>query len=189
MLDIVGPTEAAAQLGLRKSTVSEQARRFEAAGLLTRLPDGRFSYRAFLIARQMSGQPMKSRKLLATQDADGAAPTPDRPVEGAAVQVAAVNPQNERAAIQTEALRFKLARERGEYLPRDAVAREAATAGMVLRNALGQLGARLADELVVMTDRGEIQALIDRHVTDALTSCASHLSALSAESDDTAEAA
>ena len=178
--DIVTVTEAARRLGVDKALVSRQVRRFGLMG-----EDKRFSMSAYEAARARGLNPLMRRD----RPIDAGMLAHVEPVSSDASPAAAptssvVSAVMEHKQLQAEMLRLQIARERGELVERSEVDAAYMTAGRALRDAMLALPARVAQEVVGLTDVVEVRRVLDARVREALDALATALSA-----DDTEDQA
>lgn len=189
MSDIVTVTEAARRLGVDKSLVSRQVRKFGLMG-----EDKRFSMSAYQQARARGLNPLMRRDrpidadLLAHVEpaSTDAAPasSPSAPPPSSVVSAVTEHKQ-----LQAEMLRLQIARERSELVDRGEVDAAYMTAGRALRDAMLALPARVAQEVVGMTDVVAVRRVLDARVREALDALAGALEAGDADDGEDRAAA
>lgn len=167
-------TAAAEKLGLNKSTVSRQLRKFG----LTRV-DGKVDLPAYEAARARDLNPLMAR---ATQDEEPepefrqpAPPAAPRGLQGAATA---------HKALQAKLLQMELDERQGKLVSRAAVNRRLFIASRMLRDVLLALPSRLAGELAAMSDAGEVRVRIDQEMRTALGNFAAQVGGLTDADDD-----
>ncbi len=189
MSDIVTVTEAARRLGVDKALVSRQVRKFGLMG-----EDKRFSMLAYEEARVRGLNPLMRRDrpidsdLLQHVDAvsTDATPAPTSSAATIAPPSSVVSAVAEHKQLQAEMLRLQIARERGELVDRGEVDEAYMTAGRALRDAMLALPARVAQEIVGITDAVEVRRVLEARVREALATLAATLEG--GEMDDQAAA-
>lgn len=171
MSDIVTVTEAARRLGVDKALVSRQVKKFGLMG-----EGKRFSFAAYEQARARGLNPLMRRDrplddgLLSRVEtvSTDASPT----VEPSPSVVSAVA---EHKNLQAELLRLQIARQRGELVSRAEVDEAYMTAGRAVRDAMLALPARVAQEIVGMTDPIAVKRVLDQRVREAMDALAAAL--------------
>lgn len=162
-MSLVGVSEAAAQLGLNKSTVSRQVKAFAATGLLA-VNGGKFDLDAYRDARRGGTNPLKARNRdgelgyePSLAEASGETPPAGAPRVGSLGLAQAAE-----KAIGARLKQLELAKRLGKVVDRASVDAAGAELAVLLRDGLRGRNRRIAESVAAVNDPNEIEALLDR---------------------------